>query len=514
MFTVRDGGRTYIAIDLKSFYASVECVARGLDPLTTHLIVADPTRTEKTICLAVTPALKAYGISGRARLFEVVEKAREVNIGREHDFGAPLSGEATDSKVLASHPEMALGYLVAPPRMAEYVDCSRRIYEIYLKYVSKEDIHVYSIDEVFIDATDYIKLYKLSAHELAMKMMKDVLSETGVTATCGIGTNMYLCKIAMDIVAKHMEPDEDGVRIAEIDEYDYRRLLWDHEPITDFWRVGHGIASRLARLGIHTMGDIALASVGKFGGGINENMLYELFGVNAELLIDHAWGYEPAMIADVKAYRPMSESISSGQVLKEPYEWKKARLIVKEMTDLLALDLVEKGLVTDKIVLTICYDSENLKDPAKAASYKGPVVRDYYGRPAPQHAHGTENLEFKTSSSRLLVAAMMRLYDRITDRNLTVRRINIGAMMLDSEEHAGEASVSSGYTQIDMFTDYATIELERQQRDEDLRKEKQVQQTIIDLKKRFGKNAVIKGMNLEEGSTAQERNGQIGGHKA
>lgn len=509
-----DGGRTYIAIDLKSFYASVECVARGLDPLTTHLVVADPTRTEKTICLAVTPALKAYGISGRARLFEVVEKVREVNIGREQELGSPLTGEATDSKILASHPEMALGYLVAPPRMAEYVDCSRRIYEIYLKYVSKEDIHVYSIDEVFIDATDYIKLYKLTAHELAMKMMKDVLSETGVTATCGIGTNMYLCKIAMDIVAKHMEPDEDGVRIAEIDEYDYRRLLWGHEPITDFWRVGHGIASRLARLGIYTMGDIALASVGKFGGGINENMLYELFGVNAELLIDHAWGYEPAMIADVKAYRPMSESISSGQVLKEPYEWKKARLIVKEMTDLLALDLVDKGLVTDKIVLTICYDSENLKDPAKAARYKGPVVRDYYGRPAPQHAHGTENLEFKTSSSRLLVAAMMRLFDRITDRNLTVRRINIGAMMLDTEDHAGEASVSSGFTQIDMFTDYATIELERQQRDEDLRKEKQVQQTIIDLKKRFGKNAVIKGMNLEEGSTAQERNGQIGGHKA
>ncbi|MBO4460416.1 MAG: DNA methylase [Clostridiales bacterium] len=509
-----DGKRTYIAIDLKSFYASVECVARGLDPLTAHLVVADPTRTEKTICLAVSPALKAYGISGRARLFEVLERLREVNIGREKDYGAPLAGESTDAKDLLEHPENAVGFITAPPRMAEYVACSTRIYQTYLKYVSKEDVLVYSIDEVFIDATDYINLYKVTAHELAMTMMKDVLRETGVTATCGIGTNMYLCKIAMDIVAKHMEPDEDGVRIASIDEHDYRELLWDHEPITDFWRVGHGIAARLAQYGIHTMGDIALCSAGLLPGGVNEKTLYDLFGVNAELLIDHAWGYEPCTMSDARSYRPQTSSLSSGQVLKEPYEWKKARLIVKEMTDLLALDLVDKGLVTDKIVLTICYDNENLSDPKKAALYKGPVTRDYYGRAVPQHAHGTENLEFKTSSSKMLVAAAMRLYDRITDKNLTVRRINIAAMLLETEDHEGESSSSAGFTQIDMFTDYATIEQEKKNREEELQKEKQVQQTILDLKKRFGKNAVIKGMNLEEGSTAIERNGQIGGHKA
>jgi len=511
---LKDGNRTFIAIDLKSFYASVECVARGLDPLTAHLVVADPTRTEKTICLAVSPALKAYGISGRARLFEVLERLREVNIGRERAYGAPLTGEAKDSRELEGHPEKEVGFITAPPRMAEYVACSTKIYGIYLKYVSKEDVLVYSIDEVFIDATDYMNLYNVSAHELAMMMMKDVLSQTGVTATCGIGTNMYLCKIAMDIVAKHMEPDEDGVRIASIDEQDYRRLLWDHTPITDFWRVGHGIAARLEQYGIFTMGDIALCSAGLMSGGVNEDTLYDLFGVNAELLIDHAWGYEPCTMACAKAYRPQTSSLSSGQVLKEPYEWKKARLIVKEMTDLLSLDLVDKGLVTDKLVLTISYDSENLKDPARAARYKGPVVRDHYGRPAPQHAHGTENLEFKTSSSKMMVAAVMRLFDRIVDRNLTVRRINIAAMMLETEDHEGESSGTSGYTQIDMFTDYATIESEQKKRDEELRREKQVQQTIIDLKKRFGKNAVIKGMNLEEGSTAIERNGQIGGHKA
>lgn len=511
---MQDEKRTYIAIDLKSFYASVECVARGLDPLTAHLVVADPTRTEKTICLAVSPALKAYGISGRARLFEVLERLREVNIGREKDYGAPLAGESTDSKDLELHPENAVGFITAPPRMAEYVACSTRIYETYLKYVSKDDVLVYSIDEVFIDATDYIKLYSVTAHELAMTMMKDVLHETGVTATCGIGSNMYLCKIAMDIVAKHMEPDEDGVRIASIDENDYRRLLWDHEPLTDFWRVGHGIASRLAQYGIRTMGDIALCSAGKFPGGVGEDLLYELFGVNAELLIDHAWGYEPCTMADAKSYRPQTSSLSSGQVLKEPYEWKKARLIVKEMTDLLALDLVDKGLVTDKLVLTIGYDIENLSDPKKAANYKGPVHRDHYGRPVPQHAHGTENLEFKTSSSKMLTSAAMRLFDRIADKDLTVRRINIAAMLLETEDHEGEASGAGGYTQIDMFTDYATIEQEKKLRDEELRKEKRVQQTILDLKKRFGKNAVLKGMNLEEGSTAIERNGQIGGHKA
>ena len=511
---MQDEKRTYIAIDLKSFYASVECVARGLDPLTAHLVVADPTRTEKTICLAVSPALKAYGISGRARLFEVLERLSEVNIGREKEYGAPLAGESTDSVDLESHPENAVGFITAPPRMAEYVECSTKIYGIYLKYVSKEDVLVYSIDEVFIDATDYMKLYHVTAHELAMMMMKDVLHETGVTATCGIGTNMYLCKIAMDIVAKHMEADEDGVRIASIDEYDYRRLLWDHEPLTDFWRVGHGIASRLAQYGIRTMGDIALCSAGKFPGGVTEDLLYELFGVNAELLIDHAWGYEPCTMNDARSYRPQTSSLSSGQVLKEPYEWKKARLIVKEMTDLLALDLVDKGLVTDKIVLTIGYDVSNLSDPKKAARYKGPVHRDHYGRPVPQHAHGTENLDFKTSSSKMLVAAAMNLFDRIADKDLTVRRINIAAMLLESEDHEGEASGSSGYTQIDMFTDYATIESDKKKRDEELRKEKQVQQTILDLKKRFGKNAVIKGMNLEEGSTAIERNGQIGGHKA
>jgi len=502
--------KTYIAIDLKSFYASVECVERGLDPLTTNLVVADPTRTEKTICLAVSPSLKAHGISGRARLFEVIEKVAQVNAQRKRNAGGKFSGESYDANELAKNPGLELSYIVAPPRMAHYIECSSKVYETYLKYIAPEDMHVYSIDEVFIDATAYLDLYKMSAHDLAMKMVRDVLATTGVTATAGIGPNLYLCKVAMDIVAKHMEADSDGVRIAEIDEMSYRKLLWDHTPITDFWRVGGGIAARLANNGIYTMGDIARVSLGEPGEYFSEDLLYSLFGVNAELLIDHAWGYEPCTIADIKAYRPQTNSLSSGQVLKEPYDNTHARLIVKEMADGLSLDLVDKGLVTNSVVLTIGYDASNLKGRA-AAGYRGKVALDHYGRMVPTHAHGTQRLERYTSSGKLLTEAFLKIFDAKTIPALTVRRVTLVADNLIPE---ADAKTASAGVQMDFFTDYEALDAQKKAEDEALSKEKKVQQAILDIKKKFGKNAVVKGMNLEEGGTAVERNGQIGGHKA
>ena len=504
--------KVYIAIDLKSFYASVECQERGLDPLTTHLVVADASRTEKTICLAVSPSLKSYGISGRARLFEVVQRVREENRKRLLMCGQPeFSGKSTDAIELKHHPELALDYIAAPPRMALYITYSTRIYNVYLKYIAPEDIHVYSIDEVFMDVTSYLKTYKLSARELAKKIIKDVLDTTGITATAGIGTNLYLCKVAMDIVAKHIEADEDGVRIAELDEMSYRKLLWDYKPITKFWRVGNGYAKKLAEHGIYTMGDVARCSVGKENEYQNEDLLYQLFGVNAELLIDHAWGWEPCTLAEVKAYKPESTSLGSGQVLHEPYTVEKARIIAKEMMDMLALDLVDKGLVTDQIVLTVGYDIENLSNPEIRKLYKGPIKTDHYGRRVPVHAHGTKNLERKTSSSRMLCAALMQLYDQIVNPCLLVRRITLTVNKVVDEQNVEDTPV---FEQLDLFTNYEVENKKREEERRTLEREKQMQKAMLSIKKKYGKNAILKGMNLQEGATAMERNNQIGGHKA
>lgn len=497
--------KTYIAIDLKSFYASVECIERGLDPLTTNLVVADVSRTTKTICLAVTPSLKACGVSGRARLFEVVQKVAEVNALRQRQVpGRCFAGSSCDAVELRENPSLALDYITAPPRMAHYITYSTQVYNVYLKYVAPEDIHVYSIDEVFLDATAYLKYNDVSAREFAKIIIQDVLTTTGITATAGIGSNLYLCKVAMDIVAKHVEPDADGVRIAKLNERSYRHLLWDHRPLTDFWRVGHGYARKLEANGIFTMGDIARCSINR------ENLLYKLFGVNAELLIDHAWGWEPCTIKDIKAYRPSSNSISSGQVLHCPYTWKKARIIVREMTDLLVLDLVDKGLVTDQIVLTIGYDIENLSDPARARSYNGPVVVDHYGRSVPKHAHGTSNLGRHTSSTKLIMDAVLALYDRITDTSLLVRRVTLGANhVLDERVTQGAES----FEQIDLFCDYEALRKEQEREKLLLEREKRRQKVILDIKKKYGKNAILKGTNFEEGATTKERNRQIGGHR-
>ena len=502
--------RAYIAIDLKSFYASVECVERGLDPLTTNLVVADGARTEKTICLAVSPSLKAYGIPGRARLFEVVQKVAEVNAFRR--MAAPrqtFTGKSWDDTALKENPALELNYLTAPPRMALYMAHSTRIYEIYLRYVAPEDIHVYSIDEVFLDATPYLKVRGQTVREFARQIVLDVLKETGITATAGIGTNLYLCKVAMDIVAKHTQPDEWGARIAQLDEDTYRRLLWDHQPITDFWRVGHGYARKLEKVGIHTMGEIARCSVGKRSEFYNEDLLYKLFGVNAELLIDHAWGWEPCTIRDIKAYRPTTNSLGTGQVLHCAYTAQKGKLITREMTDLLVLDLVDKGLVTDKIVLTVGYDIENLKDPARA--YSGPVVTDHYGRRIPKHAHGTANLHRKTSSTTLITEAVMALYDRIVDQDLLVRRINLVAADIQRE---ADASREEPLEQLNLFVDFEAEQQRKAAEDAALMREKRRQQAVLHIKKKYGKNAIFKGMNLEEGATARDRNRQIGGHKA
>ena len=504
--------KTYIAIDLKSFYASVECVERGLNPMTTHLVVADKSRTEKTICLAVTPSLKALGIPGRARLFEVSAKVRKVNAERQQN--APrrvFTGSSFDATVLNAHPEYRLDFIVAPPRMAHYMEFSTRIYQIYLKYIAPEDIHVYSIDEVFIDATDYLGIYKLSARELAMKMILDVLESTGITATAGIGTNLYLCKIALDIQAKHIPADNNGVRIAELDEMSYRRLFWSHRPLTDFWRIGKGYAKKLEDHGLYTMGDIARCSLGSVTDRYNEDMLYKLFGVNAELLIDHAWGYEPCTIADIRAYKPESNSLGSGQVLKCPYTFQKAKLVVREMADSLALDLVDKKLMTDQIVLTVGYDVENLSDPGIREGYSGAVSTDRYGRQIPKHANGTANLGKYSSSSKLIIDAASGLFERIADKKLLIRRLYLTANRVKGE---GSVPEDIGGEQLDIFTDYTKEEEKRKAEALELARERKKQEAMLDIKRKYGKNAILKGMNLEEGATAQDRNQQIGGHKA
>ncbi len=470
--------RTYIAIDLKSFYASVECVDRGLDPLTTNLVVADESRTDKTICLAVTPSLKEYGIGGRARLFEVRQKARGVD------------------------------FIIAKPQMAHYMEVSSKIYSIYLKYIAPEDIHVYSIDEVFMDVTAYLGTYKTTAHELAMKMIRDVLSQTGITATAGIGTNMYLCKVAMDIVAKKMPADKDGVRIAELDEMSYRRQLWDYRPITKFWRVGQGIAQKLACYGIDTMGKLARMSVQ------NEDLLYELFGVNAELLIDHAWGWEPCTMDAVKVYRPETNSFSSGQVLQEPYDFEKGRVVIREMAEGMALDLVSKQLVTDQLVLTIGYDAESLTRPEIRAKYNGPITINHYGKPVPKHAHGTFNFKKPTSSSRLIMDGAAELFDRHVNPDLLIRRLNLTTNHVKDEATVNAQVSAVKYEQLDLFTDYEALDKQRKEEKARLEKERRMQEAQLKIKQRFGKNAILRGLNFKEGATAKERNKQIGGHKA
>lgn len=502
--------RTYICCDLKSFYASVECVERGLDPMTTNLVVADKSRTEKTICLAVSPSLKAYGISGRARLFEVVQRVKEINAQRRSNApGRQFTGSSWNDPEVQASPSLELDYLVAPPRMALYIEYSTRIYQVYLKYLAQEDIYPYSIDEVFMDVTDYLDTYNLTARQLAQKMILDVLETTGITAAAGMGENLYLAKIAMDIVAKHIQPDEKGVRIAKLSETTYRRLLWDHRPLTDFWRIGPGYAKKLEANGLYTMGDIARCSIGKETDYYNEELLYKLFGINAEVLIDHAWGWEPCTIADVKAYKPENKSVVSGQVLQYPYEFKKARLVVREMADMLSLDLVDKGLMTNQIVLTVGYDIENLSDPQRSKHYKGQTTTDRYGRKTPKHAHGTENLGKYSSSTSELIKATLALYDRIVDKNLLVRRLSITANHLIAEADAPKHDVAD---QLDLFTDYAAQEKQQEEDAAALARERKVQEAMLSIKKRFGKNAILKGMNFEEGATARSRNQQIGGH--
>ncbi|MBO4942698.1 MAG: DNA methylase [Muribaculaceae bacterium] len=489
--------RQYIAIDLKSFYASVECVERGLDPLDTCLVVADASRTEKTICLAVSPALKSYGISGRPRLFEVVQMVRNVNYRRGRQ------GKSYSKAILDEHPEIAVDYLVAPPRMAHYIDYSTRIYDIYLRYIAPEDIHVYSIDEVFMDVTEYLPIYKMTAHELAMTMIREVLKETGITATAGIGTNMYLCKIAMDIVAKKMPPDKDGVRIAELDEMSYRRELWEHTPLTDFWRVGMGVVGRLAPYGIHTMGDIARCSIE------HEELLYRLLGVNAELLIDHAWGWEPVSMAQVKAYRPETRSMSSGQVLQCAYTADKARNVILEMADAVSLDLLDKKIVTDQLVLIVGYDVESLVNPAIRSKFHGKVTKDYYGRDVPAHAHGTINLDRPTSSASVLIEKTAELYDHIINPDLLVRRLTLTVNHIVMED---EANARFRSVQLDLFSDYEEIRRRQEREEERLAKERRRQKALLKIKKMFGKNAILKGLNYADGATQRERNQQIGGH--
>lgn len=512
MTSEMDRGHIYLAIDLKSFYASVECRERGLNPMTTNLVVADKSRTEKTICLAVSPSLKKYEIPGRARLFEVVQRVREINAGRKRRAtGHRFIGQSWDDGQLQKNPDLALDYLVAPPRMALYMEYSTRIYQIYMQYIAPEDMHVYSIDEVFFDITHYLHVYKKTPRELAAEMIQSVYEQTGITATAGIGTNLYLCKIAMDIGAKHTEPDANGVRIAELDEQSYRNQLWNHRPLTDFWRVGRGYAKKLEENGLYTMGDIARCSMGSAQEFYNEELLYRLFGVNAELLIDHAWGWEPCTMEAIKNYKPSSNSVGSGQVLQCPYSYEKAGLIVREMTELLVLDLVDKGLVTNQIVLTVGYDIENLKQSEFQKNYRGEIKTDRYGRKIPKHAHGTMNLEEYTSSTRKIVDAAVELYQRIVDPKLLVRRISLVANHVIQECEIAE---TDSYEQMDLFTDYQAKEEQKQREKEERERERSMQQAVLELKKKFGKNAVLKGMNLQEGATTIERNRQIGGHKA
>ena len=494
--------KVYIAIDLKSFYASVECQERGLNPITTNLVVADSSRTEKTVCLAVSPSLKQYGIPGRARLFEVIQKVNEINAQRKINApGHKFTCSSYDDIALKKNNDLELSYIIAPPRMSYYMEYSTRIYNIYLKWFSADDIYVYSIDEVFIDVTHYLQTYKITPRELVTKVIKNVYDETGITATAGIGTNLYLCKVAMDIVAKHITPDKNGVRIAGLDEMTYRKYLWNHRPLTDFWRVGKGISRKLEKNGIFTMGDVARTSEK------NEELLYKLFGINAELLIDHAWGYEPCTIESIKAYKPVTNSISSGQVLHCPYNYEDTKLIVKEMTELLTLDLVKKNLITSKMVLTIGYDIENLTNPEISKSYFGEITVDQYGRKVPKSAHGTINIDHKTSSTKIITNSVMELYEKIINKKLLVRRINITAENVVNED---DYKNNKKFEQIDLFIDYN--EIEKQQKKEKL--EKELQKAVLDIKTKYGKNAVLKGMNFIEGGTTIERNGQIGGHKS
>ena len=499
--------RTYIAIDLKSFFASVECVERGLDPLTTNLVVADETRTEKTICLAVTPSLKAYGIGGRARLFEAIQRVRQVNAERRRAIGGrPFIGKSTNDSLVQADPFVELDFIRAMPRMAYYIEYSTRIYKIYLKYVAPEDIHVYSIDEVFMDVTKYLPLYKMNAHDFAMKLIRDVLGNTGITATAGIGSNMYLCKVAMDIVAKHIPPDRDGVRIAALDEMSYRRMLWSHRPLTDFWRVGKGTAKRLSQYGMETMGDIARCSVR------NEEVLYKLLGVNAELLIDHAWGWEPCTMEAVKAYRPSSNSFSSSQVLKEPYTFAMARNVLLEMADAVSLNLVSRHLLTRQLTLTVNYDRECLLRRDLAALYDGPVVQDHYGRQVPKYVHVTVNTGELTSSGRLISDALAAAYDKNVHHGLLIRRLTVSTNNVIPEEEA--RSVAQQPRQLDLFEDYVEGELKQKKKEEARSRERKMQEAVLKIKEKFGKNAILRGTSYDEGATARERNAQIGGHKA
>lgn len=503
--------KTYLCIDLKSFFASVECVERGLDPLCTNLVVADAALTEKTICLAVSPSLKRYGIGGRARLFEVVQMVKQANGKRLLSLSRrQFLGSSSDANELEKHPEYQIDYIVAPPRMAKYIEYSTKIYQIYLKYVAPEDIHAYSIDEVFVDITQYLNLTGLSAYEFASQMIRDVLKTTGVTATAGIGSNLYLAKIAMDIEAKHIPADRDGVRIAKLTEMSYREKLWDHRPLTDFWRIGPQTAKKLEQNGMFTMGDIARCSVGQANQFHNEELLYRLFGINAELIIDHAWGWEPCTIALIKAYRPQASSIENGQVLHCPYTAEKTRLIVKEMTDQLLLQLVDRGLVTDQMALAIQYDVENLKDPKRRERYHGPIVTDRYGRQLPKSAHGSANIGRFTSSAKLATKTVLKLYDEIIDPSLLVRKLSLTANHVVPE---GSEATKKAPQQLDLFTDYEALEKQEKEEDAALEKEKKMQQAMLQIKKKFGKNAILKGMNLLDGATAKERNEQIGGHK-
>lgn len=513
--TERNSEKTYIAIDLKSFYASVECMQRQLDPLTTNLVVADTSRTEKTICLAVSPALKSCGLPGRCRLFEVNEKVREVNDERRRKNGGSLSGKSVSSIELEKNPALALDYIAATPQMAKYMAISTQIYGIYLRYIAPEDIHVYSVDEVFMDVTGYLGTYGMTARELAMKMIREVLAETGITATAGIGTNLYLAKIAMDIEAKHIPADADGVRIAELDEKTYRRKLWDHRPITDFWRVGRGYAKKLSECGLETMGDIARCSLGRPNDYYNEDLLYRLFGVNAELIIDHAWGAEPCTIADIKAYKPEANSLGSGQVLMGPYPFEKGRVIVREMAEALSLQLVEKGLVTDQIVLDIGYDRTNLENEEVRRAYRGPVTTDHYGRPVPKPVHGSRNLVTFSSSMEAIGNAAVSLYDTNVNPALTIRRVNITAAHVIPEAEAAErAKASAENEQLNLFTDYEAREAEESAAKEKRNKERRLQEGMLEIRKKFGNNAILRGINFEDGATGRDRNGQIGGHKA
>ncbi len=498
--------KTYIAIDLKSFFASVECQERGLDPLDANLVVADESRTDKTICLAVTPPLKSFGIPGRGRLFEVKQRVKEINIKRQNMLpDKKLEGSSSLFSELEANPKLAVDFIIARPRMAYYMKYSTHVYEVYMKYVSPDDIIVYSIDEVFMDVTDYINTYQMSPHDLAMKIILDVLETTGITATAGIGTNLYLAKVAMDIVAKRIPADDNGVRIAELDEMSYRKKLWAHRPLTDFWRVGGGYAKKLEANGIFTMGDVARCSL------TNEDLLYKLFGKNAELLIDHAWGWEPCTVEVIKNYRPSTNSLGSGQVLHQPYTAEKAKLVLREMADALVLDLVDKGLVTDQVVITVGYDIENLTDPERSRKYQGETVRDHYGRQIPKHAHGTANLGKHSSSTKQILNAVSDLFDRIVDRNLLIRRLNITVNHVIQENSMPKNDL--GYEQLDLFTDYEAINAQREKEQAALERERNMQKALLDIKRRFGKNAILKGMNYVEGATAKERNEQIGGHK-